>query len=497
MTVSKLTTYSEKWVVPEFEMELPGQLIIDKNNCTQFLKLYSKVDFDGIQFSSQKYSPRQYKTISSNTNSFNKITLSDCSFKSAKHFADDIYEITYVPVFFFWGGCFNSVEDSNIFELSCSFPFLSSWYDTDRLFFGSHYYTGNIEEDQFSEFKPALKKEELIDTIQINDDFSIVIERRYEHDTFSSNNRKSTEIKHFAHFKSNQGKRFSEFKTLAYNFLQLIQLSTGKLSYVNFISAIVRKEDLNIFNKELVTHNGNVFISINHFNNVIKRNRNELNDTDRNHMLFYGGQNHSEKLKEIIVRWFYSIGKYSPVYNIFLETFEWFQNTDAYLTQIMFHNRFLNLVQALESYHKFSYPEIKDENKEEVEIKKLELLKVITNREDFKWLCIRITPRYTTLRKRLNDLLVKRLPDITSELFKNSDDRKGYVSKIKEFRDKLSHGEKIKIEASKISDYYYKTIIILLSCILLSLGFSQDEIKESLFRTIKYNDMIRYIKSKS
>jgi hypothetical protein len=486
--------YNGKWFIPQSEIELPGILTIDETTFNQILKIYSKIDFKGDSLALENFEPRDFPTICGNYGNDNKITLNDCAFNSATPIGDDIYEIIYKPTFSFLGGILINDTETKIIQLTCTFPYFSSWFDTNQLYFGSHSSNEDIKDDFIERMRPALSKDKLFDEININDDFSIIIERKYQLEAWAFNKDVKAEIKHFVHFRCQVSKSFNEFKKLAYRFMELIKLSTGKLMQVNFLSVTINKDELYDYSKYLINNNGDVYIAITHFNNQLKRNLIESDYIHQNYMLFYGGTSRTDKLKQTIVKWFETYDKFSPVYNNFLDTFEWFQNTDANLSQVMFNNRFLNLVQALESYHAFSFPEMRDEGKAEIRDKARELLKEITNRNDAKWLIKRIYPRHISLSQRLRDLLCNELNMITEEIFINRQKKNDYIEEIRIIRNKLSHGEKVDFNSEEVSDYYYKTLIILLSCILTNLGFSQIEIKNALFQTLKYEQMISYIK---
>jgi len=497
--------YIGNWFVSSIGQLLSGHLLIDKINFSQTLILYSKVDFDGISFLDGKPNLQSYSTICGNCSRNNKITLFDCSFAGASPISEDLYEYKFIPSFSLQGADFIYRDQTKFSELTCKFPYFRSWFDFERNFFGSNdhvYDSENCPKNDYrnellENVKPSLNQEELSNEIKIDDDFSIVIVRYYHDDIWSLKNEAKIEINHFVIFKSLSGKTFDDLKKIAFNFMQLMQLSTGKLIYTNFLSAISKKDDLNIISENISSSQENNHIIITNYNNINERNFIKSDDTDARHMLFYGGYDRSIKLKNIIKNWYKTIDKYSPIYNIFLDTFEWFQNTDAILTHIMFHNRFVNLVQAIERYHKFSYPEMEYENKEDIEAKKKEILEQISNLENRKWLSDSIKRRHISLQRRIEFILDQKLKEISSILFTTKENMESQVSEIIKLRNKLSHGERIEKESSVIIDYYRKTLIILLSCILLNLGLSYTEIKDAILHTEKYSDMLRYIKSKS
>ncbi len=487
---NKPRNHEGKWFVPQIGIELPGVLIIDKSNYSQTLKLYSKVDFLGVPISNEEFQPKDYPTICGKCRIDEMITLHDCVVSSFNPIGDEIYEIVFEPTFSFFGGITFNHNATKITRLICTFPYCSSWFDTNRLFFGSWYST----DDFIEKMKPALNQEELTDEIKINDEFSILIERKYLQEALTLNKNVKAEVKHYVHFRSSTCKSLGEFKKLAYIFMQLIKLSTGKLLSVNYITAITKKDYLNNFSKKAINVNGDVIISITNYNSLQKRKIIKSDNINQNNMLFYGGISNVEKLKQTIINWYNTYDKFSSVYNIFLDTLEWFQNTDAYLSHVMFNNRFLNLIQALESYHKFSFPDKSGEYKDEVITKAKELIQNIEGKNK-KWLIRRIKPLNTTLVERLSYIYKVKFKIISAELFQKEKEINLFIEEIRKIRNDLSHGEKFSKDADEISEYYYKTLILLLCCILSNLGFSQVEIKKALFSSIKYNKMIGYIKS--
>ena len=495
MSINKnIKKYSGEWFIPEIGLKLSGVLIIDSQEYNQKLKLFSKVDFEGLDLKNS--GPKEvYKIIWGYCEFDSKITLSHCRFQSRNKVGENLFELVYLASMSFFGGLFKDADNLEINELTCRFPYLSSWYDTNRIYFG----TGSSN-DSTDWMKPSFALDELNDEIIINEDLTIVIERRYDALNLYDTKKLSQEVSHFVHFKSKIPRSLNDFIKSAHIFMQLIKLSTGKLMYIDFVSCIPHKNELQAFDKHLLSKYlveedyDYVFISITNFNKIHKRELIKSDYIHQGNMLFYGGSKENKRLKEIIIRWFNVYEKFSSVYNIFLDTFEWFQNTDALLTEVMFNNRFVNLIQAIENYYPISEANKIKEVEDDLNSNKQRILESVPDKNDQVWLSSNIHC-HMTLKNKLKDLLENKIVIICNEIFENPKKRNDFIEIIKNNRNKLSHGDKIEISIDKLFDYYHKTLIILISCILDSLNFSQQEIKDNLFRTLKYGNMIYQIKS--
>lgn len=487
----KPRTYKGEWTIPDGKIKLPGILTIDENKFTQSLRLFSKVDFNGNKIQNDGFDNGLFPTIIGHLEINQKATLTNCRIMKMIHFGDDLYEISINLSFTFYGGIFSNQENLKVNRLICSFPYLNTWFDTNRLFFGVPYSTENFLE----KMKPSLKTEDLLEEIKIDDEISIIIEREYRDNLVTINSSDlNLELKHFVHFCSTKPRAFKDLQEYANQFMQLIKLSTGKLMYVNLVSTIVEKTELNDYSKSFETVNGDIHISIFNYSSFHRRNLVKSEYIHQHNMLFYGGYNRTERLKDIIVRWFRTYKKYAHIYNLYIDTLEWFQETDAGLSEVMFNNRFVNLVQGLESFHILKFEnsaQIENERKNAFELIKQKLTKI----EDREWLDENVDVSAFTLRERLNDLMNEKFETITKELFLSKTKKKDFLNKVIKFRNHLSHGAEYQLDSGKTSDYYYKSLILLTACILLNLGFTAEEIKKELFRTQKYARIISYMKN--
>ncbi len=489
-----LKKYSGEWFIAETGLKLSGVLIVDHHEYNQKLHLYSKVDFEGLTLKNGK--PKNiYKTICGNCEFDSKITLNDCKWQSLNHVGENLFEIVYIASISFFGGVFYNSDNLKITQLTCSFPYFSSWYDTNRIYFGTA-----SSQNSTDWMKRSFALDELNDEMIVNEKLTISIERRYDELNLGDTTELSQKVNHLIHFQSKIPGSLNDFIENAQIFMKLIKLSTGKLMYIDFISCISHKDELQSFDERLLSKYldeedyNYVFISITNFSKIHKRKQIKSDYIHQGNMLFYGGSIENKKLKEIIIRLFNVYEKFSSVYNIFLDTFEWFQNTDALLTEVMYNNRFVNLIQAIENYYTITETDKIRSSEGGLENKARKIIKSIPEKEDQEWLLLKLNC-HITLKEKLKDLLDNKIDLISLEIFKNSRQRKGFIEIIKHNRNKISHGESMDIEIEKSFDYYQKSLIILISCILKSLNFSKLEIKDNLFRTLKYSNIIYQLKS--
>jgi hypothetical protein len=161
----------------------------------------------------------------------------------------------------------------------------------------------------------------------------------------------------------------------------------------------------------------------------------------------------------------------------------------------MFNNRLANLVQGIEYYYSITESERTNKSRTELKCKLESVIGKLEEEKDKEFLNNHIQ-YHETLRHKFKYLLFDKFDIVANEIFSNKKDKKLYIHKIKEFRDKLSHGEKTDSPNEKTYDYYSKTLILVLSCILETLGFSKEEIRQRLLGTFKYNSIIQMCKLK-
>ncbi|MDY7004678.1 MAG: hypothetical protein SWX82_12145 [Cyanobacteriota bacterium] len=183
----------------------------------------------------------------------------------------------------------------------------------------------------------------------------------------------------------------------------------------------------------------------------------------------------------IMQRWFDSVEKLDSVVNLFFSI--------KYKPDIYLENKFLNLVQALESYHRRQIknhilPE--DEHKERIE----RILDSVTS-EYKEWLKDKLNySNEPTLKERLIELL-ELIPEITNQLIK---DKEGFATKVKNARNYFTHYNKSlkkKVPQPEELSWFIELLsFILQACILKELGCTSERCHQLLNRNKRYKNAL-------
>lgn len=185
----------------------------------------------------------------------------------------------------------------------------------------------------------------------------------------------------------------------------------------------------------------------------------------------------SEQFESFLKNWFKKIELLEPIYNLYFGT--------LYNPRMYLENRFLSLVQAIESYHRrviknYELPE--DRHKKRI----AEILNVVPNNHK-KWLKWQLKySNESALRQRLSDIL-KQNSKVIDEFI---DDKKLFIDKITDTRNYLTHYDLSLKEKSVAGEELYRLIerlkIIIEICLLKELGFDFENIKEVISRKYQY-----------
>lgn len=195
----------------------------------------------------------------------------------------------------------------------------------------------------------------------------------------------------------------------------------------------------------------------------------------------------------MLYKWFDTLKTHAVIYDIYIDTNEWFENSGVYLTPVMYNNRILNLVQALEAFHTIEY-ESEDESGEDFKKGLSDIFKLLNDEKDKKWIEDRTTPKRKTLRQRLTRLLDD-YSIIMDEMFSDYTSKKKFITKLSELRNKLSHARHQSTDLnSDTQEYYFKAKLLLVACILKKLGFDIGQIKNTLESSRQYGSTYEFYK---
>lgn len=185
----------------------------------------------------------------------------------------------------------------------------------------------------------------------------------------------------------------------------------------------------------------------------------------------------SDKFETFLKRWFGFSTFDDPYFEI------------IYNPYIDIKNQFLNLLRALEAYHRrtmnnFELPE--GEHKKRID----EILSSVPLTHK-GWLKEKLAySNEPSLRKRLKEIFDK-FSDVLNEFIP---DKKGFIEKVVRTRNYFIHYDKTLEEKSAKGEELYnltqKLKIVIEICLLETLGFSLDEIKNLIFRNLRYHQLL-------
>lgn len=201
-------------------------------------------------------------------------------------------------------------------------------------------------------------------------------------------------------------------------------------------------------------------------------------DEKRHHREFlFSYQDLENNFEEVICKWFQLKNKIEPVVFLLLDTFH---NKDKFT-----ENRFLNIVQALETYHRrFKKNEVrsKQEHKKMIE----NIIESVDN-SNKTWLKEKLNfSNEPTLHNRLLELLNSFSIETIDKIISDKDQ---FIRDTKNSRNYYTHYDqsldKKALKSSKLYTLTEKLKIVLISVILIETGFSEEQIG-NLFQRNEY-----------
>ncbi|MEJ7681117.1 MAG: hypothetical protein WKG06_25345 [Segetibacter sp.] len=156
-------------------------------------------------------------------------------------------------------------------------------------------------------------------------------------------------IKKFIKFQYNESVSFKELMNDVFVFASLLKFSLGKP-----LKKMVT--EIEIKSESAVNHDSNFhkedYIRIPVGNFSLHKGENvKRHSMHQNYMLISSWNMEKEDLNAVITKW-YSNESFYNIYDLYIDSNNWLQNSTATLSNVMFNNKFLNIVQSLEAYHR-------------------------------------------------------------------------------------------------------------------------------------------------
>ncbi|TGE23534.1 ApeA N-terminal domain 1-containing protein [Hymenobacter metallicola] len=457
--MNRKSLYSGNWFIPGSEKRYPGILKEHKKRKMFTLTIYSNEYIDGspvsMDFSKQKSNP----TIILGDTS-DPVTLYKCVYRGTKYISDILHEITYQVHFVFELVHFNSKEDIIIKSARIKIPFLTSWYDG--------YLSHPTVEDKAIE--------STVESVAVKDGLDIFfINKILENKKFLSEY-----YRKYIEFRYSKNTLFDDAMSDWFKFARLMELATSKAIPFDLLWFTI-----NIKNTSKARMD---FVSNNEIDCLVKSyvfgsyDGTEKEWIHQNAMIFSNWKVSKDSLNKIIISWFNN-EKFYPIYDYYIESNTWPINSDFALSNVMYNNKFLNLIQGLESYHYQLNDQYNADNKAFVQNRQM-----VYNSIDKPlriWLNNNLKfPKDFKLQDRLDKLII-RYEKILSFLFdSNAQWLRFFPEDAKNFRHRLSHGNlKETYQGDYLSDLFCAAQLLLCLCILESLGM--DDIRT--INALRYN----------
>jgi hypothetical protein len=346
-----------EWFLPGSELKLPGRLVINEADRTIRLELFGNRYLDDQPIvihdpeRAKKYHSKNYNENYATTHSFilgkaaGLITLYRCRYYHVEDISDELYIIQYEAEYVFWGAHILSAASFLIGSATFIYPYLSSWYEGE----GSH--DKLHRDDHSSPFdKPCAPLE---DTIPVTDGVSIQLTESYHKRSNNFGVHEETQYQMYLTFRYVTPAAFDQVLVNAHVFAKLMQFCHGKPLEKSILSVTVDKERVHHKEDRWPSRTPEpVNLRITNFS--LQRGEDVSRHTQhQRYMLLSGWIMERSELNTVIRQWFANSAYYG-LYDFYLDSNNWLNRSEAVLSNVMFNNRFLNIIQGLEAYYRKS-----------------------------------------------------------------------------------------------------------------------------------------------
>lgn len=429
------------WLPDSSETKVAGQLKINPEN-------YPTLHLNGQFINEENFKP----FILGFTSNGKKITLHRCLRSSQSNSFPGYTVEGYGAVICIIGHHYSDERDISFNKISMSYEGFEGWM-------GKNLFRTDIDKDV--EEKEMVVRGKLPEIIEVNmTDFSIQISYsvNVSSGTYVENIQKTTA---WITIDFNDTVGINHIWEYIKNISNFIDLGLGKRT--NLLKLKARAEYMTDYPNEVELY----------YPLYINK---EITGLHPFHMVFTY-PNISSHFEKYITNWFYFVNRYEPTYDLFFSTFK-----NPYIHKV---DKFLSLVQALESYHNRKYDDDYVMPPDKFTLLSAQIKCVIVNTEpdplnrDFLVSRMNFWNR-KSLRRRLREIY-----EDNTELFDRFiDDRDDFISKLVDTRNYYTHyGESVKsslIDEKSLPLYSQKIMWMIVIIILTELEFSK-ELKISSF----------------
>lgn len=269
---------------------------------------------------------------------------------------------------------------------------------------------------------------------------------------------------------------------------QFFDFNSGIKNHIEPRSIIIQKNE----NLKVSKRISNISEEQNHLHLLQFNNRFFINTIDDekkvssyNFRSFFNYHDEKEYVFKVIKEW-YKNDKYRVIYQYYIDCNDWLQDSNRLISNVMFNNKFLNVIQALENYHKIKFGEKTNNTNYELDFSKnLNSLNFILNKElksELKdWVCSKLIG----LNKKTRSFYLTERLDYIKESCNLMNDINivNFSSNSKNIRDSLSHGNINNVFQGRELDVYYNYSLLLLLFSIFKTLKIDDEKLEYLFQS--------------
>lgn len=448
--------YHGNWFLKEGKA-YPGELAINSLNGDILLEIYSSETLEGRPNSIQANPAEYFHEFIFGDGFGGPFTLYNCHLKIVSEIGGNVYKSAYRIEYLIHGVQADLSLGLMIKSGTFSFPGLADWYDGWKHSEYLDKVEGKLTDLHLSK----------LETLKINDELELVfydhIDSRIEQINFSYRIAYRKTLK----FSYSTDVPFNRLLKDSVTFLKLLEFSNSKPLNRQLFELEISHTQIS---KKPSLHYGardTVGYSVSNFS-LSKNEEVPPHGSASVHMIFdhdkLGGK---DALNQLIIKWF-NHQQFSNIVEYYLDANNWFQGSkDAVLSNVMFNNRFLNLIQGLEDY----YREKLYQNNNEILFnqQKGAVLKMVTDPQLKQWINNKFKfTSYLSLTEKLKIILTECMPVISAIYGPVSFDN--FPKSASEFRNILSHGMNKDINlGEKLHLHYQIARFLVLICILKSL----------------------------
>lgn len=489
--------HTGEWFLPGSDLLLPGGLRFEESTKLILLELYSdkyldaspviKVDPDrDKRYNSKNYNDDYaYKHGIIFGKGFETVTLYDAHWNGTNELGGELYELTYRIGFVFFGAHFSQFSEACISTATFQFPYIGSWFDAETSLFPLK----RDKEDQVSNH-PLAVPHRANALVPAHDNLELRFFDNIEKQSKEYGIHEERRFHKLIEFSYKQPVSFETILTDASCFENLMEFCIGEPISKRIHQISVAKEFV-LENSIRHHYHYQEQVVLPVWNHNLHNGKNIDSQGKHSHfMLVSRWSLQADELDNLIWKWFNN-KEFYPIYDFYIDSNNWLQKSDAMLSNVMFNNRFLNLIQGLEGFYKRMHVSAVNDQ-DEFEQKKKEMLLLVKDPGVKKWLNDNLSykrKKYKSLDQKLQ-LLIEERKEILHTLFGEKNDILDFFPRYAvTVRNNLSHGIHTKTSHGSELHVFFKTGQLLLAiCILGSLGI--ENIADRIGKFYPFRDLI-------